>query len=144
MPRVTVPQEKDQIAAAVAAFAPTLKDALIRHRSTKFFVVRTPSWQQNRIRRDAFGQRLNGVLKVSRTTRDDYPVWSPIDPAAYADYLAGNNARANELTTQIVDILYTVRNNTFHGGKMPSDANDRGVIEKAYPILYMIVRSFMS
>jgi hypothetical protein len=106
---------------------PALKNALIRHRSTKFFVVRTPSWQQKRIRRDAFGQRLNGVLKVSRTTRDDYPVWSAINPAAYADYLAGNKARANELTTQIVDILYTVRNNTFHGGKMPSDANDRGL-----------------
>jgi hypothetical protein len=52
------------------------------------------------------------VLKVNRTTRDDYPVWSPIDPAAYADYWAGNNARANELTTQIVDILYRERSFT--------------------------------
>jgi hypothetical protein len=143
MPRVNLVQEKVQIKAATDAIDPAVKDALIRHRSTKFFVVRTPSWQQNRIRNDARGQRLNGVIKVSRTVRADYPIWSPINPAAYLDYMAGNQALAGDLSAQIVDILYTVRNNTFHGGKMPSDANDRRVVEKAYPLLHMIVTSFM-
>jgi hypothetical protein len=143
MPQVTHVTEQVQIEAATAALTPALQEALIKHRSTKFFVVRAPRWQQHRIRRDAFGQRLNGVLKVSRTVRSDYPVWSPINPVAYRDYMAGNHSFADELTTQIVGILYTVRNNTFHGGKIPSDANDRRVLDRAFPLLHMIVRSFM-
>jgi hypothetical protein len=143
MPRVNPVTERHQINAAVAALDPGLIHALITHRSTRFFVVRVPRWKQTRIRRDAFGQRLNGVLKVSRTVCHYYPVWSPSDPAAYKAYMAGSRAPVNELTEQIVEILYAVRNNTFHGGKMPRDANDRRVVEKAYPLLHMIVKSFM-
>ena len=46
------------------------------------------------------------------------------------------------LARQILDVLYTVRNNTFHGGKRADDATDREVLEMSLPLLVMIVESF--
>ena len=40
-------------------------------------------------------------------------------------------------------MIYTVRNNTFHGGKRADDANDTQVLTEALPLLAMIVKSFL-
>jgi hypothetical protein len=118
---------------------------LIEHPSVRYFVYRTPSWQGQRLEHDAAGQRLNGVLNIGYTVSADHPVWSPIDTQLYERYMAGSQGaqERNLLAKQILDLLYTVRNNTFHGGKRADDANDREVVEKALPLLAMIVNSFL-
>jgi hypothetical protein len=40
-------------------------------------------------------------------------------------------------------LLYTIRNNLVHGGKNPDEANDIEVVEKALPLLDMVVISFI-
>lgn len=63
----------------------------------------------------------------------------------YEEYQAGarDTSTCDALARQILDILYTVRKNAFHGGKRADDANDQEVLEKALPLLAMIVRSFV-
>jgi hypothetical protein len=45
------------------------------------------------------------------------------------------------LAKQILDVLYTVRNNAFHGGKRGDDANDHQVAEQALLLLTLVVES---
>ncbi len=47
------------------------------------------------------------------------------------------------LAKQVLDLLYTVRNNAFHGGKRADDANDREVVERALPLLALVVDAFL-
>jgi hypothetical protein len=126
-------------------FTDDLKRRLVEHPSSSFFVYRTPQWRGQPIARDASGQRLNGVLNVGYTIDDQHPVWTPIDVQTFEEYQAGarDPARADALARQILNVLYTVRNNTFHGGKRADDANDREVLEKALPLLIAIVDSFV-
>lgn len=115
------------------------------HPSTSFFVYRTPSWRGRRIEFDASGQRLNGVINVGYTVNTDYPVWSPIDTGQYELYMRGYRVVevSNALAMQILDLLYTVRNNAFHGGKRADDANDHEVVERALPLLVSVVEAFL-
>ncbi len=91
------------------------------------------------------GQRLNGVINVGYTVNTDYPVWSPIDTGQYEAYMQGYRVVevSNALAMQILDLLYTVRNNAFHGGKRADDANDHEVVERALPLLVSIVEAFL-
>jgi hypothetical protein len=116
------------------------------HPTVAYFVERTPHWRGESIGKDAAGQRLNGVLNVGQTVNFDYPVWSPIDTSAWRQYVGGHMDPANRdaLAKQLVDMLYTVRNNTFHGGKRADDAEDHRVVENALPLLRMIVESFLN
>lgn len=109
--------ERREIEHALHDFSKRLKQSLITHQSTKFFAERTPRWRGRQIEHDASGQRLNGVLNVGYTVNDQYPVWSPIDTAAFDWYL---QETPNE-----------------------GDASDREVIEKALPLLKMIVEEFV-
>ncbi len=145
VPEVSPAREREQIGMAVEEFTDDLKRRLIEHPSARFFAYRTPQWHGQPIERDANGQRLNGVLNVGYTLDPKHPVWTPVDSQAFEDYHDGSRdaTRKESLTRQIVDVLYTVRNNTFHGGKSPDDANDREVLEKALPLLVEIVESFV-
>jgi len=118
---------------------------MIEHPSTHFFANRIPQWRGRRIEEDATGQRLNGVLNVGHTSNPEYPVWSPIDVQALQDYQCGTRdpERYDALARQILNVLYTVRNNAFHGGKRTDDANDREVLDNALPLLAMIVTAFV-
>lgn len=139
-------KERDEIDLAYNEFSETLKKKLISHASTKFFVERTPKWHGFEIEFDENKQKLNGVINVRYTIDDKHPVWSPIDFGAYERYIQDKATPddINLLSRQLIFLVYTVRNNTFHGGKRADDANDREVIEKALPLLKMIVESFMS
>jgi len=53
-----------------------------------------------------------------------------------------NEENRNFLARQIVDLLYTIRNNFMHGSKKLDDANDIKVVENALPMLELIVTSF--
>lgn len=143
VPKVKPPKERDQIQSVFAALTDDVKHSLIIHSSTAFFVRRTPCWRNTRIEHDATGQRLNGVLNVGFTIDKRYPVWSPVDPNEFERYASGDVQLRNSLSNQILWMLYTIRNNLFHGGKLADDANDLEVVEKALPLLMMIVNSFL-
>ena len=97
---------------------------------------RTPCWRGQPITHDADGQGLNGVLNVWYTTDAQHPVWTPIDTVEFEKYQEGGEmpARREALARQILDVLYTVRNNAFHGGKRADDANDIQVMKEALPL----------
>ena len=145
LPDVAVVTEREQIDLAFQQFTGDLKCGLVEHPSSRFFVYRTPQWRGVPIERDARGQRLNGVLNVGHTLDAAHPVWAPIDTQMFEEYhgAARDVVRCDALAHQILNVLYAVRNNTFHGGKRADDANDREVLEKALPLLVMIVDSFV-
>ena len=145
VPEVTPVVERVQINMAFAEFTDELKRRLVEHPSARFFAYRTPQWHGQPVQQDTHGQRLNGVLNVGYTRDVKNPVWAPIDTHAFEEYhrdARGLNNR-DALARQIVDVLYTVRNNTFHGGKDPDDANDRDVLERALSLLVEIVEFFV-
>ena len=144
IPEVVIVSEREQIRLALQEFVDDLKHALILHEGTEFFVGRIPAWQGKQIEYDAFGQRVNGVINVNYTSDSQYPVWSPIDIQHYEEYLENSNNEENRnfLAGQIVDLLYTIRNNFLHGSKKFDDANDIKVVENALPMLELIVASF--
>jgi hypothetical protein len=138
-------KERDEIGLVLNEFSEALKRKLIDHPSTKFFVSRIPKWRGHNIEFDVKRQKLNGVINVKYTIDDKHPVWSPVDFGAYERYVQGNATPndVNLLVRQLIFLLYTVRNNTFHGGKRADDADNRKVIVMALPLLKMIVESFM-
>jgi hypothetical protein len=145
IPEAVVVSEREQIDLAFRDFDDDLKHTLILHESTAYFVGRIPAWQGKKIEYDAFGQRINGVIKVNYTSDAQYPVWSPIDTQHYEGYLENpdNEKSRNLLARQIVDLLHAVRENFMHGGRKFDDANDIKVVENALPMLELIVTSFI-
>ncbi len=59
IPKVDIPSEREQIDFTVEEFDQALKEQLIKHDSTRFFVYRTPRWHGNPIHKDIWGQELN-------------------------------------------------------------------------------------
>jgi hypothetical protein len=146
MRKVRIAGESTQIKHTSSQLDSELKPRLIGHESTAYFVNRIPRLHGEPLHQDVWGQELNGVLNVTRTISREYPVWSPINKVLYRQYLDGDHSEetTNILVRQIVDVLYTVRNNLFHGGKRADDANDDEVVAHALPLLAMIVESFLA
>lgn len=145
IPEVEIVSEREQIHFAIKEFDEELKHSLILHQGTDYFVGRIPYWQGIKIETDAFGQRVNGVINVNYTSDSQYPVWSPIDFQYFEEYLENpdNQDNRNFLVRQIVDLLFTVRENFMQGSKRLDDANDISVVENALPMLELIVKSFL-
>ena len=144
IPKVVEVSEREQILLALREFDAALKQALILHEGTEYFLRRRPYWQGKAIEQDALGQRVNGVINVHYTSDSQYPVWSPIDVERYEAYLENpeDEAKRDFLAEQIVGLLHTIRDNFMHGGKKFDDANDIKVVENALPMLELIVTSF--
>lgn len=140
-PKVSTPKEYEQIECAINNMAENTKEVLVRHPSVEFFVNRIPRDCEGN--REAYNQPINGVLNLTRTVDNDHPVWSPVNPDKYNQYLNGSEEFLGELTEQVVFLLYTIRNNLFHGGKMPGEANDEEVVTNAIPLLSIVVCSFI-
>jgi hypothetical protein len=145
VPQVDSVSEREQLDLVVQQFTADLKRRLVEHASTSFFAYRTPHWRGQPIRRDANGQLLNGVLNVGHTIDAQHPVWTPIAVPIFEEYIAGarDQTRLDALVRQILNVLYTIRNNAFHGGKRSDDANDQEVLQQALPLLIAIVESFV-
>lgn len=141
-PKVIVPKEYQKISKAIEKIDNSTKDMLIMHDSISFFIDRIPRGVDTN--HDSRGQLINGVLNLTRTANSGFPVWSPINKSAYQNYLSGDLSVQDTLTEQIIFMLYTIRNNLVHGSKDMSDANDIQVVEKAIPLLEIVVRSFIS
>jgi hypothetical protein len=108
-------------------------------------VYRHPIWHQQELHVDPDGQPINGVLNVNYTHATGRPIWSPIDTQLYEAYMQGNGTPQDRdaLIEQITFVIYTVRNNTFHGGKEHADENARRVVRNAHSLLGLIVRGFL-
>ncbi|CAA9364642.1 MAG: hypothetical protein AVDCRST_MAG93-7873 [uncultured Chloroflexia bacterium] len=145
IPQVVTVRERDQIDLAFDELDADLKQKLVEHAGTRFFAHRTPRWQGCKIELDALGQRLNGVINVGYTVDADHPVWSPIDTDQYESYMHGDRdpETRDALARQVLDLLYTVRNNAFHGGKRADDADDHQVMGKALQLLTLVVAAFL-
>jgi hypothetical protein len=145
VPEVSTVSEREQIDLSFQQFSGDLRRRLVEHPSARFFVYRTPLWRGRPITHNADGQRLNGVLNVGHTTDAQHPVWTPLDTVEFEAYhqSADTQVRIDALARQILNVLYTVRNNTFHGGKRADDANDMQVLREALLLLVMIVESFV-
>jgi hypothetical protein len=144
IPEVEVVPEREQIRLAFGEFSEGLKHQLILHKGTEFFVKRTPFWEGIKIKKDAFGQSLNGVIRVNYTTDSQYPVWSPIDSQVYEAFLRDPESAENRdfLGWQIIELLFTIRENFMYAGKKFDDANDISVVENALPLLELILSAF--
>jgi hypothetical protein len=140
-PRVITPREIDQIREAACQLDVGVKDALIKNPNVAFFVNRVPKGAPGP--HDSQGQPINGVLNITRTVNPNLPVWSPIEKQAYEHYLAGDASSRDLLAEQIIFLLYTIRNNLVHGSKSPDEANDVEVVEKALPLLELVVEAFI-
>jgi hypothetical protein len=143
IPDVYSAQESQEIEVAFSYFDDELKQSLITHQNTEFFVNRKPKWLTEEISTDILGQEVNGVLKLNKMINKDNPVWSPIDKTKYRNYVSGNPTDRNILSHQILKLLYAIRCNLMHGGKRYDDANDIDVVKKAFPLLELIVNSFL-
>ena len=144
IPQVELIDEHEQIMLAASAFSPELRHNLITHESIHFFAHRIPYWQGKPLERDAWGQKLNGVINVKYTLDRQYPVWSPIDLQSYQDCIQ-NPEQSNSrdfLVGQIVDLLHTVRKNLVTIADKFDDSNDIAVVTHALPLLELIVASF--
>jgi hypothetical protein len=146
MPRVRLPEEREQLEAVYKMLSPQLKERLILHRCTRFFVNRLPRFEGDELTVDSSGQRLNGVLDIGRTVDVTNPVWCPVDQALYYAYLNGDrtDGRRDKLGKEILTLLFTIGKNRFHGGKRTDDASTRDVVEHALPLLKDVVNSFVS
>ena len=145
MPRVRTPDEREQLQTVYKTFTPQLKEGLILHKYTRFFVNRLPRFQGHELTVDCRGQRLNGVLNIDRTVTPTNPVWSPIDHAIYYAYLNGERPAEgrDKLAWEIFILLFTIGKNLFHGGRRTDDAADINVVEHALPLLKEVVGSFV-
>lgn len=145
IPVPIAPREHELLDSVFSEFTINLKDELITHENTKFFVYRKPKWHGIEIDHDGRNQLVNGVINVSLTLDENNVIWSPIDVSSYKDYMRGqrDDTTRDFLAKQIVYMIYTIRNNTHHGSKRHDDANDTEVINKAIPLLEKIVISFL-
>ncbi|NLE46405.1 MAG: hypothetical protein GX620_16945 [Chloroflexi bacterium] len=136
--------EKPRIAQARLAFTPELKHALIQDAGVEYFVNRAPSYWHAFIE-SAEGTKPNGVLNVGTTRGSSRVKWSGINVDLYQRYPEGDlsDVEVNMLVEEIVGVLYTVRNNLFHGDKQAYNENELEVVRNALPLLSIIVESFM-
>ncbi len=143
IPLVSPIHENELLFLALEELDNSVKNALILHESTQFFLNRSPFWQGIRIEVDGFNQPVNGVIRLFETVDPQYPVWSPIDKSVLERYYRDRSDQdCDFLVRQIGDLLLTVRNNLLHFSRKFDDGNDHTVIENALPLLKIIIAAF--
>ena len=144
--RTKPPAEWEQHEFILKEFTPQLKNELINSPAFQFFLNRRPRWGGSDVMVDDNGNRANGVTNLAKSAYKGRPVLATIDEARYRRWLtaARTPQDTDGLVAQIVDMIYTVRNNTFHGRKELLDPVARAVIDNAYELLRMIVVSFLT
>ena len=148
--------ERDMILCALRKLPRDIRQELIKlslpdneETCLEFFANRIPIWQGVNIEQDARGQSVNGVINVRETISTEYPHWIPVDSTAITIIMKqlknGENIDVpDRLICQLGDILYTVRNNLFHGCKGLEDSNDRQVLNNSYKLLKFVVDFYLN
>jgi hypothetical protein len=136
-------QERTLLDHAFAHFSDDVKHELVLHPSTAFFAHRSPRFQNGEVYVDNVGRHANGVVNIGRSTKYDIEC-STISIPEYELYVANQDGTQlrDLVSLQVLNVVYTVRNNIFHGGKSANDDKDRKVVDKALPLLELIVRDF--
>ncbi len=148
MAEVFAPAESAQLDHAFVHFPQDLNRRIILHENTRFFVYRTPVYAGKPVPRDAYRQRLNGVIDLECTLDPGYPTWCPINRKLYEAYLRVVQDEVFDATVQttlarqILDVLNVIYHNLLYGGEINGE-NSVQVLEKALPILETIVRSLI-
>jgi hypothetical protein len=144
IPQVERVDEKQKIILVLQDLTADQKDMLIMHPSTDFLEKRIPRWQGMEIERDAFGQKLNGVLSLRDTCDACYPVWSPIDSSAYHAYMVDQSQQDLQtlLAGQILNDLQTLRGNILQRGRKLDDGNDLLLVERNLELIKQVIGFF--
>jgi len=137
--------EKDQIVETIKETDTNFQRDLISNPNLTYFVNRHPFFNGAEINIDKLGQEVNGVINIKKTIDADHPVWSPIDKVLFKKSEENTilDEEIERLSIQISLMLYTIRNNLFHGGKEPTDWNELEVVENALPLLSRLVKYFI-
>jgi len=137
--------EKDQILKIIKETNIDFQKKLIFNPNLTYFVNRHPIFNGVEIKKDDLGQEVNGVINIKKTINANYPIWSPIDKSLFkkAKEKAIIDEEITKLSAQISLMLYTIRNNLFHGGKEPTDWNESEVVKYALPLLSSLVKFFI-
>lgn len=78
-------------------------------------------------------QKPNGCYVINMLKSADYSESIPLDTLRSSNIVAAIIDRKN--LRQIIDTLYQVRCNVFHGEKTPGGPNDDGIVRTAHPLL---------
>lgn len=135
--------ERQELEHVFAHFTSELKAELLHHSSTTFFAKRTCTIPAAaRLLPDV--PRSNGVLNINRST-STCPAYTPIDTAALRRFRSDPTLAAERdlVSRQAFEIVYTVRNNIFHGGKSATNSNSLRVTANALNLLDLIVADFI-
>lgn len=140
IPKVNAKSERGRIVSAVLTLTQAEQHAIIDNQDTRFFLYRCPEWRYVDNAQVPRPQVMNGVLNMTYSIATNQYIWTPIDPIYYNRYIAAPaQPDRSELIRQISLVLYTIRNNTFHGGKEAGDENAQEVLDHAYSLLRQIV-----
>ncbi len=144
IPEVERVDEKQQIILVLQDLTAEQKDMLIKHPTTGYLEKRIPHWQGMEIERDAFGQKINGVLRLRDTCDARYPVWSPIDSSAYHAYVVDQSQKDLQtlLAGQILNAMQTLRGNILQRGRKLDDGNDLLLVERTLELLKQVIGFF--
>jgi hypothetical protein len=145
VPEVKPGFERKQIDAAIERMSAGAKHRIITALETRWFVERTPTLRRPPKKLVKTQYPMNGVLNLGYTMATHHEIWTPIDTIQFKSYAGENDdpLLQNMLVKQIVGVIYTVRNNTFHGGKLPEDENARDVVSRATELLKIIIADFL-
>jgi hypothetical protein len=138
--------ERSQLDRVRPLFTQQLKDDILGDSAFCFFLNRTPQWNGQPVPADANGVTPNGVINLNESRYSANIVIAQIDRPRYRGWTATPQAGADceALIDQIFKVLYTVRCNTFHGGKDTTDDNAIEVVNNAYVLVRKIVDSFLT
>ncbi len=139
-----LPSEAEHLQFIATRFTPRLTRRLLKLKAFQFFLNRRPRWHHGDVP-DINGVQPNGVTNIGKSIYSAQPVLAQLDRAMVAriDTPAQLPADQDALAAQIVFMLFTVRNNMFHGGKELLDPNANTVLRNAYMLLRRIVDSFL-
>ncbi|HEY4312833.1 MAG TPA: hypothetical protein VGN12_25510 [Pirellulales bacterium] len=140
-----MPSEKCHLTFIASQIVPGVLQQVIESPSFEFFLTRRPTSLHGNVP-DIQGVPPNGVTNIARSIYANVPKVSGLDRT-----IAGRVGTKNQLATdegavaaELVMMLYTIRNNMFHGGKEFDDPNANEVLREAYVILRNIVDSFLA
>lgn len=142
MPDLIPPRPDHQLRAALKHLPSEARDRLISHPAVRTLARRVPTLNGKPVRKDAYGQRLSGVLDVAMTRDPRYPVWCTVDVEAMERYLtdSGTPAVAEELVWQVAIVLRTVQSNLM----VDDEDADATVARAALPLVRIVVEGWLS
>lgn len=89
---------------------------------------------------------IDSHQKLLKEDRDYQKAIEILKKCGVQNTRASRNYSINDITnlTEVVECLYQVRCNLFHGGKIPKNTRDQGLVEASYTIVSKLIKPYMS